>query len=94
MANKRFSILKIARTVCVIFLVCCLLSVSVFAAGDLSYDGYNYDAYGVSTPVPEGYERLQKSGEKIYPAVHLVRPKIFFMPKTPIFTFLIRAITE
>ena len=64
MNNKSFS--RFLKAVCVSLIVVCLLCTTVFAASDLSYNGYNYDAYGTSTPAPEGYEpTLQIRGEEL-----------------------------
>ncbi len=64
--TKSFSVSRFFKVVCISLIMFCLLSTSVFAASDLSYDGYNYDAYGVSTPAPEGYEpTLQIRGEAL-----------------------------
>ena len=46
------------KSVCTVILVICMLTVTVFAEENLAYDGYNYDAYGTSTPAPEGYEPI------------------------------------
>lgn len=65
--KKRFSfLLCISKYVVVALLLCSVFSVSCFAANDLSYDGYNYDAYSVSTPSPEGYEPILRiKGEEL-----------------------------
>lgn len=57
---------RFLKSVCVIFLVVCILTVTAFAEENLSYNGYNYDAYGASTPSPEGYEPILRiNGEDI-----------------------------
>ena len=42
--TKLFSVSRFFKVVCISLVVFCLLSTTVFAASDLSYDGYNYDA--------------------------------------------------
>ncbi len=57
---------RFLKGMCLAILVLVLLSTTVFAADNLSYNGYNYDAYGTSTPAPEGYEPiLQFSGSEL-----------------------------
>ncbi len=56
---------RVVMSLIIIVLLCCFFSQNVFASNDLAYDGYNYDAYGISTPSPEGYEpyfRLRGEG--------------------------------
>lgn len=66
MKNKPYSGTRFLKLVCVTLLMLCMLSTGAFAASDLSYDGYNYDAYGTSTPAPEGYEPvLSIRGEEL-----------------------------
>lgn len=58
-----FSIIKY---VVIALLICSVFAITCFASNDLSYDGYNYDAYSVSTPSPEGYEPvLRIKGEEL-----------------------------
>ena len=58
--------IKSPRIICLLLCFVCLFTVTASAADDLSYDGYNYDAYGVSTPAPEGYEpTAQIRGEEL-----------------------------
>lgn len=51
---------KYIKITLIVIAVFCLVSISVTADSSLSYEGYNYDAYGISTPVPEGYEPVEK----------------------------------
>ena len=51
---KRFAAIFV-----LICLLASLLAISVSAAGDLSYSGYNYNAYNKSVPSPEGYEPVR-----------------------------------
>ena len=49
---------KIIKFAIITLVLICLFSTSVFASKDLSFNGYNYDAYSQSTPAPEGYEPI------------------------------------
>lgn len=49
---------RIIKFIICIVLISSLFVVTVGAASDLSYSGYNYDAYGSSISAPEGYEPL------------------------------------
>ncbi len=57
---------RFLKSICLAVLVLTLLSTTVLAADNLSYNGYNYDAYGTSTPAPEGYEPISSfSGSEL-----------------------------
>ncbi len=73
---------RFLKILCVTVLALCMLSTSVFAAGNLSYDGYNYDAYGVSTPAPEGYEPILKFSGEDLPCGSFKTPQDIFAAET------------
>ena len=66
MKMKSFYISNILKFASILLMLLFALTPTVMAARDISYDGYNYDAYGVSTPAPEGYEPFLKiQGENL-----------------------------
>ncbi len=78
MKIKSFSVSQFIKVVCITLTMICLLSTTVFAAKDLSYDGYNYDAYGTSTPVPEGYEPVLRFSGNDLPCGAFKSPQDIF----------------
>ena len=73
--------LRVLKYVVITLLLIAVSSVSVFAASDLSYDGYNYDAYAMSTPSPEGYEPVLRIRGEELPCGAFKSPEDIFYSK-------------
>lgn len=80
--KKKFGLhLCILKCVVIALMLSILLSTTVFAASDLSYDGYNYDAYSTSTPSPEGYEPVLRIRGESLPCGGFNAPEDIFYAK-------------
>lgn len=79
--SKNLSASYLLKIICITIVALMLFSITAYASNDLSYDGYNYDAYGTSTPAPEGYEPIMKIRGEDLPCGAFNAPEDIFYAK-------------